>query len=229
MISNKQAYTKKKDKHKMNVLYRKEMILLAILPVQRAASNSTTTFTDTTKLGAVTAAVTGIGTLATAISNVPNIWPQYEDYIAPNNASLFGTPQIIWDGFSFPAGVTRYFSQAIPIDSLQDHVVVSSVFADNAHILYIEEYDPTGTILVQSITPEDGLNDGSMNPTAGVTTDTVAPYNWQTLRQYSKIFTPVSVDNFIVLTIQVLNYNPNSPANVAGVAFVADFYQSTTI
>lgn len=108
---------------------------MAILPVQRAASSSTTTFTDPTKAGAVTAAVTGVGTLATGIGNVPDIWPQYDDYDAPNNATLLGTPQLVWDGFSFPAGQTLYFSQAFSISSLEDHVVVSTVFADNAHIL----------------------------------------------------------------------------------------------
>jgi hypothetical protein len=120
---------------------------------------------------------------------------------------------LVWDGFSFPAGQTRYFSQAVPIDSLEDHVVVSTVFADNAHILFIEEVDPTGTMVVQSITPPAGLNDGIMNPLAGVTTDVSAPYNWQTVRQYSKIFTPTSTDNFIVLTVQAINYNPNGPVN----------------
>jgi hypothetical protein len=202
------------------------LILLTILAVQRAASSSTTTFTDPTKAGAVTAAVTGVGTLATGIGNVPDLWPQYDDYDSPNNASLFGTPQLVWDGFSFPAGQTRYFSQAVPIDSLEDHVVVSTVFADNAHILFIEEVDPTGTMVVQSITPPAGLNDGIMNPLAGVTTDVSAPYNWQTVRQYSKIFTPTSTDNFIVLTVQAINYNPNGPVNPAGVAYVADFYRS---
>jgi hypothetical protein len=199
-----------------------------INPLVREASAPTRTFVAATKAAAVTAARTNAGTLAQAIGNLPGVWPEIRDYEAPNNASLFGEPAIVWEDFTAAPGELRYFSQAFQDVSNfpTSHVVFATVFTDNAHRLFIEEYDAAGT-LVQSITPSGGLNDGIMLAAAGTTTDTTPPLNWQKIRQYSKVFTPTQSGNFIVITVEALNYNSLGPNNPAGVSFVADFYKTT--
>jgi hypothetical protein len=199
-----------------------------INPLVREASAPTRTFVAATKAAAVTAARTNAGTLAQAIGNLQGVWPEIRDYDAPNNASLFGEPAIVWEDFTAAPGELRYFSQAFQDVSNfpTSHVVFATVFTDNAHRLFIEEYDAAGT-LVQSITPAGGLNDGIMLAAAGTTTDTTPPLNWQKIRQYSKVFTPTQSGNFIVITVEALNYNSLGPNNPAGVSFVADFYKTT--
>jgi hypothetical protein len=198
-------------------------VIQPIIP--RQASTSTTTFVATTKTAATAAAIASAGTLAQAIGNLPGIWPEIHDYEAPNNASLPGNPAIIWEDFIATDGELRYFSQAFKVLSTTSHVVFSTVFTDNAHRLFIEEYDSLNN-LIQSITPPGGLNDGIMSPIAGVTTDTTPPFNWKKLREYSKVFTPSQAGNFIVITVEALNYDSNGPINPAGVSFVADFYKT---
>jgi Right handed beta helix region len=198
-----------------------------IQPIVRQASTPTTTYVAGTKVAAVTAAINNAGTLAQAIGNLPGRWPEIHDYEAPNNASLLGEPAIVWEDSTAAPGELRYFSQAFQDLSNfpTSQVVFSTVFTDNAHRLFIEEYDAGGA-LVQSITPPGGLNDGTMSAAAGTTTDTTPPLNWQKLRQYSKVFTPSQSGNFIVITVEALNYNSLGPNNPAGVSFVADFYKN---
>ncbi|PZE19841.1 right-handed parallel beta-helix repeat-containing protein [Paenibacillus xerothermodurans] len=190
--------------------------------VPRQASTSTTTFAAASKTAAVLAAMSGTGTLAQDIGNVNAVWPEIHDYEAPNNATLFGSPQIVWADLSLDPGELSYFAQAFAAPSIDSHVVAATVFADNAHRLYIEEYDAAGT-LIQSITPPGGLNDGSMVPGSSLTTDAAPPYNWQRLRQYTKVFNPVQAGSSIVITVEALNYVTSGPINPAGVSFVADF------
>jgi hypothetical protein len=52
-------------------------------------------------------------------------------------------------------------------------VLFSNVFADNAHILFIEEYAINAGIpvFVQSITPDGGMKDGAMIASTGLAED----------------------------------------------------------
>lgn len=197
--------------------------LCAIEPLVREASTQTTTYVAANKTTAVAAAIADAGTLAQAIGNLPGTWPEIHDYEAPNNASLFGNPQIVWEDATAAPGELRFFSQAFQDVSNfpTSHVVFSTVFADNAHRLYIEEYDSSNNLL-QSITPPGGLNDGNMSPLAS---DPIPPFNWQKLRNYSKVFTPIQTGSFIVITVEAINYA--GPITPAGISFVADFYKTT--
>lgn len=190
--------------------------------ITREASSSSTTVVAMTKTAAKDAAL-GItpSIFAQNIGNLPLVWPELMDY-SPTNATLTGNPEIIWEDSSAAPGELRFFAQAFEVEDISAHIMVSSVFADNAHRLYVEEYDALGN-LVQEISPVGGLVDGPMVPTTVET----APYNWQKLRLYSKVFYPSGVGNFVVITVEALNYNSDGPINPAGVSFVADVYRAS--
>jgi len=89
------------------------------------------------------------------IGNVPRLWPELSKYendtsggFSPDIISV-PPPEFIWDQESFPPGQIKYFAQAFQFDATVEHAVFAAVFADNAHVLYIEERDINGN-LVQS-------------------------------------------------------------------------------
>ena len=90
--------------------------------------------------------------------------------------------------------------------------------------MFIEERRPGGA-LAQSFTPEGGLVDGLMVPQASQTDDTTFPFNWQKIRLWSSDgIDPESIDNYLVVSFEVMNYLTADTINPAGLAYLVDIY-----
>ncbi len=166
------------------------------------------------------------------IGNVPSIWPVLSKYANDDSGGgdqaiiTVPPPEFIWDQRNFPGGEIRYFAHAVKFTSPNDHLVISAVFADNAHRLFIEERGPGGA-LIQSFTPVGGLADGLMVPQASQTDDTTSPFNWQKIRLWSSDdIIPESTNNYLVVSFEVMNYLTADTLNPAGLAYFIDIYHA---
>jgi hypothetical protein len=213
---------------------------MPISPIQRITSQTTNVVgVSGNRTDAITA-LTG-GTLPNVISvgNTPLIWPELRKY--DNDNSTFSTvpdPEFIWTTNPQPGDVRAFAVSSEPIPVTigvgQDFVINLAVFTDNAHNVQIDSLNAGSLVIVPTTNLGVTLTDGSMDVNTG-TTEIIPPFNWQFVRYYS---IPVSLGAvFIGLNVQfVFSFeavNYSDPAtlaeNPAGLAFVADIYQSTLL
>lgn len=205
---------------------------MGFVDLDRIISSSDTQVDASSREAAVMKAInkeTGTGTTQDAVElgNLPGgIWPIldiYENDLAALN-SLNLPPAFIWDDADASPGETRYFATARLIGTNQELLIFVLTFSDDAHKLFVEERSPEG-VLISSLTPMEGLTDGSLDPNAGATS---APFQWQQIRYWSTDdFFPASAENYLVISYEAVNYNPIGPVNPAGLAFVADIYDAS--
>ncbi len=197
-----------------------------INPSIRLCSSPLTTIVADDKETAVMSrlGLSKLGRSPVKINNLPKTWPELRDYIAPNNALFKGEPDFIWPQLSSIGGERKYFSTKYDFLSQEAHIIFISTFADNCHRLFLEERNRKTGKLIKYITPAEGLTAGDMQPNAGTSSDTEAPYSWQRVCQFSNVFTPSSVESTLVATFEVVNYYAYSKFNPAALAFTMDVY-----
>lgn len=213
---------------------------MAIQPLQRLRSNTTTVFIGTDRDQAAMNAANGIGNHPDPVSRNP-VWPSLQKFDNDDSlkvSSPFGdvpNPDYIGNEPTSD-GQTAAFavaSQGIPVSGSEESSfsVFLAAFADNAMEAKIELFERIEGVFVKVAPQPSGLGDfllvaGDPNtPAVGLTEN--QPYNWQDIRCYSTHFTVPSPGTFkIVLSFNVTNYlipNPPRP-NPSGLQFIFDIY-----
>ncbi|HHY83608.1 MAG TPA: hypothetical protein GX505_13170 [Clostridiales bacterium] len=213
---------------------------MAVIELARLVSGTNTQASSVDRSDACLKAIRKLQNLsptqdAVLIGNVPRVWPELQKYendnSGANTPSIFWSvpsPQFVWDDDSFEGGEIRYFAQAFKIESLDEHTIFVAVFADNAHRLFIEERTG-GNSVIKTFNPKGGFEDGLMVASASFTDDTTTPFNWQKIRLWSSDdIRPVSTDNYLVFSFEVLNYDTTDTLNPAGLAYFIDIYRRET-
>lgn len=206
------------------------------VPVQRITSQSTNVVTGPNRGAAVASLTSGNPPNAVNVTNAWPGWPNLKQYTNGNPTAFVGTPdpQQIWTANTFDPGQGRGFatrSVDIPLTpgAQDEFIIMMTVFADNAHFARIDATTSTfGAIQISNIAQD--LFDGSMDPNSSLTTDTVAPYNWQSVRHYSVLATtnPLAEQESIVFifSFEVMNYVNSGGPNPAGISFIIDIYHN---
>ncbi|TBL68603.1 hypothetical protein [Paenibacillus thalictri] len=210
---------------------------MAITPIQRITSNTSTVFGAANRAAAIAGVLTGMGGNTVNVSGAYPNWPSLAKYTNDNSTfSGVADPQTVWTSNPPVAGQTQGFavrSNTVTLAVPRPLFVLSvAVFADNAHTLEIQSY-VAGSLNQYSIITNLGveLMDGPLPLNSSFTTDAVRPYNWQNLRYYSVLASTEEVieqpiDIFFVFSFEGVNYDTNQGINTAGLSFVANIYGS---
>lgn len=209
---------------------------MAIFPIQRIVSSTTNVVTAPDIGTAASLALAGAAPNVVSVGNAPKIWPQLAKF--DNDNTFFSTspnPEFVWSQATFVPGETHGFAVAsatipLSIGVVNDFVIALTVFSDNAVTATILAYDALSLVLLPTPGLSFPLTAGSLDPTTGLTTDVVNPYNWQNVRFYtipaSLGLISVALSLKFVFAFQVTNYFTTGAVNTAGLSFVADIYQS---
>jgi len=212
---------------------------ISVSPIQRIVSSTGNVVTGANRVAAVTSLLAGGAANAVNVGNAPLIWPQISKFDNDNNTAFNSqpNPQFLWTQPVPLPGETKGFaarSSNIPLSlgAFGEFVIAMAVFADNAVTARIQAVNQAGIVILPvPVTGLDvDLNAGSLNPNTGIFPDNHFPYNWQNVRFYT---IPVSfgllsaaLNLSFVFSFEVANYVNNGATNTAGLAFVADIYQS---
>lgn len=193
----------------------------------RISSKSTTTTIADSKESAILTelGLKNDGYKPMVVGNISGSWPVLKDYPYPNNSILLGEPDFLRQQLEGGGGETKYFSTIYYFNSLEEHLILITTFSDNCHKLFLEERHKKTGELISSITPKGGLSAGDMLPNMGILTDLEPSYSWQQIFQYSKTFTPSSIDNALTITFEITNYYSKASYNPAVLAFKADIFK----
>jgi len=211
---------------------------ISVSPLQRIVSSTGNVVTAANRAAAVTSLLAGGAPNAVNVGNAPLIWPQISKFDNDNNAAFNSqpNPQFLWTQPVPLPGETKGFaarSSNIPLSAgvFGEFVIAMAVFADNAVTARIQASSDLSVIIIPGPSNLNvDLNAGSLNPNTGIFPDNHFPYNWQNVRFYT---IPVSfgvlnanLNLSFVFSFEVANYVNNGATNTAGLAFVADIYQS---
>lgn len=212
-----------------------------LIAFQRITSNASTVFLGVNMAQAAFNAANGQGANPVTVPRYLNpVWPLIQKY-DNDNFPPFGdnpNPEYIWDQTTSD-GQTVAFGAAsagrsIPSGTTEAFAVTLIAFADNAMEAKIELFELINNQFVKAAPQPDGLDElvlvaGTPNiPATGLTE--IEPYNWQSTRVYSTLFTVEALDAdrvvSIVVSFEGTNYlvpNPPKP-NPAGLQFILDIY-----
>jgi hypothetical protein len=205
--------------------------------LERIVSSPLNVFMASTRQAAVQDAINGSGSHPVPVPRQP-VWPTLQRYNDDNGAFVIYNPtaqdpEYVWDNnpqngqfLGFAVSSSAY---TLPSSTTLDINVVT--FADNAHTMQIDLVNADTNAIIS--TPPLGvlLDDGSMNPATGTTTETLYfPYNWQNIRFYSISVTLPAGRYKIIVSYTALNYDQYPGlSNPAALAFVADISASSAV
>ncbi|RAP76804.1 hypothetical protein [Paenibacillus montanisoli] len=206
---------------------------------QRITSQTSNVVFAANEATAIANALDGDPGNTVAVSNPFPFWPSINKYDNDNNNpfNAVSNPVYVWSETPADPGESFGFavrSNSIPLSLAlgNEYLIALAVVSDNAHQVTISAYNAATLGLIATQTNLNfSLADG---PLATGTTELSPPFGWQKVRFYTipanlGVAVGVSLDIFFVISFTAVNYSSNGPDNPAGLAFIADIYQSTLV